>query len=110
MPLLFSYGTLQLPEVQKATFGREVSGRRDALVGYKQTLLEITDEAVLAASGQRFHPILTPTGDPADKIEGSVFDISDADLAAADAYEVADYKRVEAPLASGAATWVYVKA
>jgi hypothetical protein len=39
-----------------------------------------------------------------------VFDISDADLTAADAYEVADYKRVEAPLASGATAWVYVKA
>ena len=110
MPLLFSYGTLQLPEVQKATFGCEVAGRRDALVGYRQTLLEITDEAVLAASGQRFHPIFAPTGDVADRIEGIVFDISDADLAAADAYEVADYKRVEAPLASGAAAWVYVKA
>ncbi len=110
MPLQFSYGTLQLPKVQKATFGREVTGRRDALVGYKHTLLEITDEAVLSASGQRFQPIVTASGDPADRIDGSVFDISDADLAAADAYGVADYKRVEVPLASGATAWVYVKA
>jgi len=33
---------------------------------------------------------------------------SDAELAQADAYEVSDYQRVLAPLASGAQAWVYV--
>lgn len=28
--LVFSYGTLRLPKVLRATFGREVSGRRDS--------------------------------------------------------------------------------
>jgi len=32
--LLFSYGTLRQPEVQRATFGREIDGRPDAIVGY----------------------------------------------------------------------------
>src|SRR5579871_1487612 len=32
--LLFSYGTLQEKNVQIATFGRELTGRRDALPGY----------------------------------------------------------------------------
>ena len=32
---LFTYGTLQLEEVQLATFGRVLEGRPDALVGYR---------------------------------------------------------------------------
>ena len=36
--------------------------------------------------------------------------ISDEELANADKYEVADYKRVAAPLASGRTAWVYVDA
>jgi len=40
MPLLFSYGTLQQHEVQRATFSRLLTGRADELVGYTQTLFE----------------------------------------------------------------------
>ena len=39
-----------------------------------------------------------------------VFEITDAELAHADAYEVAAYVRVKAPLASGLEAWVYVDA
>ena len=35
--------------------------------------------------------------------------VSEAGLAAADAYEVADYKRVAEPQASGLPAWVYVR-
>ena len=108
--LLFSYGTLQLPEVQLAQFGRLLDGSDDALPGYAQTLVEITDPDVIAKSGQRFHPIVTETGDPADSIAGKVFAVTKAELAAADAYEVADYRRVSVTLASGSTAWVYVKA
>jgi hypothetical protein len=34
MALLFSYGTLQQPDVQRATFGRLLRGEPDALVGF----------------------------------------------------------------------------
>ncbi len=107
---LFSYGTLQLEEVQLASFGRKLEGSADALPGYRQTMLEITDPAVLATSGEKFHPIVTPSGDPADAVPGQVFRITAAELAAADAYEVADYKRIEVTLRSGIRAWVYVKA
>ena len=40
--LLFSYGTLQQPEVQLATFGRELTGHRDAIVGYDLDYVTIT--------------------------------------------------------------------
>lgn len=109
MERLFSYGTLQQENVQLATFGRRLSGAPDALVGFKQDLVEITDPDVLAKSGERFHPIVARSGDSADRVSGTVFEISPEELAAADAYEVSDYERVSAQLASGGSAWVYVK-
>jgi gamma-glutamylcyclotransferase (GGCT)/AIG2-like uncharacterized protein YtfP len=107
--LLFSYGTLQQEEVQRASFGRKLDGASDALPGWKQEMVEITDPDVLAKSGKRFHPIVVPGG-PADQVPGSVFKISGEELAAADRYEVSDYKRVAVTLASGKQAWAYVKA
>ena len=106
---LFSYGTLQQDEVQQASFGRLLKGASDALVGWKQEMVEITDPDVLAKSGKRFHPIVMQ-GDAQDRVPGTVFEITAEELAAADRYEVADYKRVAAKLASGLTAWVYVKA
>jgi gamma-glutamylcyclotransferase (GGCT)/AIG2-like uncharacterized protein YtfP len=107
--LLFSYGTLQQDEVQLASFGRLLKGAPDALMGWKQEMVEITDPDVLAKSGKRFHPIVMP-GTPSDQVPGMVFEITAEELAAADRYEVSDYKRVAAWLASGLTAWVYVKA
>jgi len=106
---LFSYGTLQLESVQRAQFGRVLDGVADALVGFRQDMVEITDPDVVAMSGQRFHPIVSRTGDAADRVAGMIFQITPEELAAADAYEVSDYERVEAPLASGLSAWIYVK-
>jgi gamma-glutamylcyclotransferase (GGCT)/AIG2-like uncharacterized protein YtfP len=106
---LFSYGTLQQENVQRATFGRVLKGQPDALVGFKQELVEITDPDVLAKSGERFHPIVTYSGHDADRVPGMVFEITPAELAAADAYEVADYERIAVTLASGVGAWVYVQ-
>ncbi|ANP47664.1 gamma-glutamylcyclotransferase family protein [Candidatus Viadribacter manganicus] len=109
MERLFSYGTLDQAKVQAQTFGRLLSGAPDALVGFKQTFLEITDGDVLAKSGERFHPIVTRSGDGVDRVAGTVFEITAAELAAADAYEVSDYVRVSAKLASGTTAWMYVQ-
>ncbi|MEL7940754.1 MULTISPECIES: gamma-glutamylcyclotransferase family protein [Pseudomonas] len=108
--LLFSYGTLQDRAVQLASFGRELQGRADALVGYRQDLVEITDPAVLATSGKRYHPIVRYSGVAGDRVPGTVFEITPQELLAADAYEVADYQRVSAELQSGLQAWVYVQA
>lgn len=105
---LFSYGTLQQENVQLATFGRLLGGVADALVGFKQELVEITDPDVLAKSGARFHPIVT-CGNDSDRVAGTVFEVTAAELDAADAYEVSDYERIETQLASGLRAWVYVK-
>ena len=84
-------------------------GAPDALVGFRQELVEITDPDVLAKSGERFHPIVMRSDSDADRVTGTLFEISAEELAAADAYEVSDYERVSAPLASGSTAWVYVK-
>nr|WP_249159001.1 gamma-glutamylcyclotransferase family protein [Bradyrhizobium jicamae] len=107
---MFSYGTLQLESVQLSSFGRKLTGNHDAMPGFKKAMVEITDADVLAKSGERFHPIVSPSDDPNDSVEGMVFEITAEELAAADRYEVADYKRVEVKLRSGLKAWVYVKA
>ena len=106
--LLFSYGTLRQRDVQLSTFGRELDGRPDAIVGYELDYVTITDPHVVATSGSDRHPILRPSDRAGAAIEGTVFAISEADLAAADEYEVDDYVRVAVPLRSGDEAWVYV--
>jgi gamma-glutamylcyclotransferase (GGCT)/AIG2-like uncharacterized protein YtfP len=108
--LLFSYGTLQDKAVQLANFGRELEGRPDSMLGYVQTWVEIVDPQVLATSGKTHHPIIKPGEDLAQEIGGTVFEITPAELEAADRYEVSDYKRVYVALKSGAQAWVYVSA
>jgi hypothetical protein len=106
---LFFYGTLQLELVQRETFGRQLEGNADAILGYEQTLLEITDPAVVKISGERFHPIVVTSSDPTDAVTGTVLWITPQELTAADRYEVSDYQRVEAELASdGEPTWSYL--
>jgi len=107
---LFSYGTLQLESVQLESFGRLLEGESDAMPGYRRDMVEITDPEVIRKSGERFHPIVAPSGDPADEVAGKVFFVTVAELAAADDYEVADYKRVSVRLKSGKDAWVYIKA
>jgi len=107
MPLLFSYGTLQQIAVQLSTFGGWFHRQPDARVGFEQSLLRIADPASVAASGKEDHAIVRFTGDNDSRVSGMVFEVSERELAAADRYEPAGYKRVIATLASGTKAWVY---
>lgn len=104
--LLFSYGTLRLPEVQMALFGRLIDGEEDAMTGWSQRMIEMTDPEVIAKSGMRWHPLVEPSDNPDDAVTGMAFTITDADLASADAYEV-DYRRLSVTLRSGRQAWFY---
>ena len=111
MPLLFSYGTLQQENVQLFTFGRRLQGQRDELLGFEQSLVRIEDPQVVATSGKTHHANVTFNGRHDSRVSGTVFEITDAELAAADQYEqLAAYIRVAAMLASGKQAWVYVDA
>lgn len=105
---LFSYGTLQLPEVQRATFGRLLEGRPDALIGYRLAPLVITDPGVVETSGLEVHTIARRSGDRRDRVPGIVFEVTRAELDGADAYETDAYARAEVTLESGIRAFVYV--
>jgi gamma-glutamylcyclotransferase (GGCT)/AIG2-like uncharacterized protein YtfP len=96
---LFSYGTLQTPAVQLATFGRRLQGRPDTLVGYRLTTIRIEDED---------HRNLQFTGSASDYVEGTVFEVTMKEIEQADAYEPDGYERVSVKLKSGQDAWVYL--
>jgi hypothetical protein len=110
MPLLFSYGTLQLETVQISTFGRPLRGQPDELIGFEQSLLKIEDPLFVAKSGKTHHFIVQFNGRNDSRVSGTVLEISDLELAQADQYEPAGYKRIPAILASGKQAWVYADA
>ncbi|MBT3666655.1 MAG: gamma-glutamylcyclotransferase [Opitutae bacterium] len=107
MESLFSYGTLQLEEVQKALFGRILMGMKDQLPGYQVENLKIMDPHVIEKSGTDIHPILVFTGDSTDFVSGTVFEIDEEELKTADEYEVEEYERVSAKMSSGNEAWIY---
>jgi len=110
MERLFSYGTLQMREVQLANFGRELTGQPDSLVGYRMEDVQLTDETVIRLSGKSIHKIVTGSENHLDEVEGVVFEITSEELAAADDYECEEYRRVPTILKSGLQAWVYVTA
>jgi acyl-CoA thioesterase FadM/gamma-glutamylcyclotransferase (GGCT)/AIG2-like uncharacterized protein YtfP len=107
---LFSYGTLQDEAVQRANFGRMLSGRRDTLSGYALSTVVIRDAGVVATSGKSVHAIIEPSSRAEDCVEGTIYQITARELAAADQYEVAEYKRVAVTMKSGVKAWAYVRA
>ena len=97
--------------MQLSTFGRLLHGQRDELPGFEQSLIRIEDPQVVESSGGTHHVNVTFNGKNDSCVSGTVFEITDAELAAADQYErSAAYKRVTAILASGKRVWVYLDA
>lgn len=107
---LFSYGTLQLREVQLANYGRPLDGSPDALIGYRMEVLPDRDPNAVRISGTKTHMVVRRTGDPADRVPGVVFLLTADELAATDRYEGSDYGREELTLESGRHALVYVEA
>ena len=107
MPLLFSYGTLQQEAVQITTFGRRLEGGPDALLGYERSTVIVKDPAFVAESGSAEHAIVIPAAQGDSRVEGMVFEVTNAELAQTDAYEPDGYVRMTARLASGRTAWVY---
>jgi hypothetical protein len=69
---LFACGDFQQEAVQERVFGHRLPGKPDALVGYRRK------------------PFVQPSNKANERVGGMVFKITDADLAAADAYEPPD--------------------
>lgn len=109
MENLFSYGTLQLEQVQLELFGRTIFTQADVLMGYKKEMIKIKVESVVKLSGEEEHVVIIYTGRNSDVIEGVILSVTQDELLRADEYETNDYKRVEVTLQSGKSAWVYVK-
>jgi gamma-glutamylcyclotransferase (GGCT)/AIG2-like uncharacterized protein YtfP len=109
MPHLFSYGSLQEDSVQMSTFGRLLEGQQDELPEFEPSRVRIDDPMMAAAIGKTHYANVRFNGRSDSRVSGVVFEITDAELAAADRYEeVAAYKRIVVVLASGKEAWVYV--
>jgi len=110
MPVLFSYGTLQQESVQLATFGRRLEGQPDELIGFELSTVEVKDPEFVKASGKAAHSIVTCNGSAESHVQGMAFEVSESELARADAYEPAGYVRISTILASGREAWVFADA
>jgi gamma-glutamylcyclotransferase (GGCT)/AIG2-like uncharacterized protein YtfP len=109
MPRLFSYGTLQQEDVQLSTFGRRLAGEKDLITGYEPSLVRIADPALATKLGKSHHDNIAATGDDWSNVQGTVFEVTEAELAMADTFEAQfDYRRVNVTLASGNDAWVYL--
>ena len=86
MPVLFSYGTLQQEEVQRATFGRLLEGQWDELPGFGPSSVRIDSPQVAAAAGGTHHANVVRNVRSDSRVRGA-FEITDPELAAADEYE-----------------------
>lgn len=82
---------------------------RDQLLGFARAIIDIQDAAFAAANGAA-HAIVQFTGPVDDRVDGTVLELTDAELERADAYEPAGYRRVDAAFASGRRGWVYAEA
>jgi gamma-glutamylcyclotransferase (GGCT)/AIG2-like uncharacterized protein YtfP len=100
MPRVFSYGSLQQDQVQLATFGVLLPGVAAEIVGFEL--------AHLHREGKRLANVVR-SRIPENRVRGTVFEFTAAQLAVADAYERTDnYVRIEVSLAAGGEAWVYV--
>lgn len=105
---VFSFGTLLDPAVQRHLFGRTLGSSPAELAGHGLVDVVVTDPAVVAASGTDVHPGLVRK--VRSTVPGGVLELDDAQLAAADDYEVADYARRRVLTTAGAQAWAYVAA
>lgn len=98
MHLLFVYGTLREPEVQKKIIGREIEGTLDSLLGYNISKIEINNNT---------YPIILKKID--SSVRGLVLPITLKELQLIDEYETEAYQRIQVTLKSGKEAYVYVK-
>src|SRR3954471_16620094 len=107
MAYLFSSDTLQHPAVQLSTFGRLLKGEPDELFCYEEDSLTREDPMPSATTGQARYSVVRFTGRADTVVQGTVFEVSDADLAAADRDQPIEYGRIIVTLGSGKEAWVY---
>lgn len=102
MEQLFAYGTLKDKDIQETIFGRILKGTTETLVGYIICEINIEEEFGLTQ-----YPIITPTENQQDIIDGILYELTEEQLQLADIYEGIHYKRIQVQLQSTQKAWVY---
>jgi gamma-glutamylcyclotransferase (GGCT)/AIG2-like uncharacterized protein YtfP len=98
MEKIFSYGTLQDPQIQQKLLQRTLESTPDSIQGF--TLSEVY-------STDGMYPILIPEAESTTLIQGAVLSITTDELVAFDEYEGQEYQRSLLTLQSGNQAWVY---
>ena len=96
MEKLFTYGTLQIPEIQQRVFGRIVGLKSDTLDGFFKTDITLHDGTFFIIVEQ-----------PGSQVEGQVIEVTPEELGLIDRYETDAYRRIRVTLNSGDSAWVY---
>lgn len=96
MESLFTYGTLQDPDVQTRVFGRVVAGMPDTLPDFRRSTINIDGSVYFIA-----------VADIGQAIDGQVIEVTANELQKIDIYEGPEYRRIHVRLATGRAAWVY---
>lgn len=96
---IFTYGTLQDPDIQLKLFGRKLTGHPDILVGYQVSAKKI----------MRRYKVIYETRNKDHRLEGVRYILEFQELLDTDTYEGEAYKRILVTLASGNKAWVYVE-
>src|SRR5947209_6827339 len=99
--LLFSYGTLQRPDVQLRLFGRTVTTSSDQLPGFRLRSIEISNPEFLDEGEDPVQKIIEPTGKATDLVTGNTLELTEEELRQCDAYEPPEYRRIPVQLESG---------
>ena len=105
---LFSYGTLQRPEVQIELFGRILHSSADTLKGYRIAEIEINDESFLSKGENKNQKTLIISNDQDVYINAVVLEITEEELLLVDKYEPDNYSRIKVKLESGKEAWIYI--
>lgn len=95
----FSYGSLQLEDVQHEVLERTLEGKPDVLSGYR-----ISEQMVSIK-----YKMIEPSSNYLDEVSGVLFKVSNYELHKIDEYETCAYKRVQVQLKSGVKAWTYIK-
>jgi hypothetical protein len=110
MAYLFSSGLLQNPAVQLSTFRRLLKGEPDELFCYEQEWLTLANPPSGETTDQTRYAVVRFTGRADTLVQGTVFEVSEAELVVADGAEPTEYGRIIVTLASGKEAWVFADA
>lgn len=99
MNIIFVYGTLCNPKIQKCVIGRVIESSPDRLSGFKLGNITL---------GINDYPIIEKSEKSDAIIDGIVLHVTDSELIKMDKYETDAYKRVKVLLESGIESWVYL--